>query len=239
MGGVVYRNSVSATAFLNLHSRFGRFVSALKIPFPGKQRLQFEETRFDCGIIAVLVSARERTLGAPASVLNRSGKLMRVSPSMLRRFVLPTSRSVPRPAIGNPVSWDRQRLQIDKPLLVHLNKPLHEMLPRLIRRHIVGDFVVGVRVSHKLHRAHARMSIRRHLLRNRRGMASRSLLIPEERGEDLAGVCGPSNLLLSAEQSEGRAANEPTTFQAWSRGRRSRCYGEFLDTIAHTIQCLD
>jgi hypothetical protein len=35
MGGVVYRDSVSATAFLNLHSRFGRFVSALKIPFPG------------------------------------------------------------------------------------------------------------------------------------------------------------------------------------------------------------
>jgi hypothetical protein len=35
MGGVVYRDSVSATAFLNLHSRFGRFVSVLKIPFPG------------------------------------------------------------------------------------------------------------------------------------------------------------------------------------------------------------
>jgi small subunit ribosomal protein S21 len=44
-------------------------------------------------------------------------------------------------------------------------------------------------------------------------------------------------------QSKAKAAlysaNEPTTFQAWSRARRSRRYGEFPDTIAHTIQCLD
>jgi hypothetical protein len=34
---------------------------------------------------------------------------------MLRRFVLPTGRFALRPAIGNPVSWDRQRLQVDNP----------------------------------------------------------------------------------------------------------------------------
>ena len=49
--------------------------------------------------------------------------------------------------------------------------------------------------------------------------------------------------VLKRDKSKAKAAlysaNEPTIFQAWSSGRRSRRYGEFLDTIAHTIQCLD
>ena len=35
LAGVVSRDFVSATVSLNLRSRFGLFVSALKIPFPG------------------------------------------------------------------------------------------------------------------------------------------------------------------------------------------------------------
>ena len=35
MGGVAQQDSISATAFLNLRSPFGLFVSAFKNPFPG------------------------------------------------------------------------------------------------------------------------------------------------------------------------------------------------------------
>ena len=41
-------------ASLNLHTRFGRFVSPLKIPFPGNGRLRFEETRFEGALLPTL-----------------------------------------------------------------------------------------------------------------------------------------------------------------------------------------
>jgi hypothetical protein len=48
---------------------------------------------------------------------------------MLRRFVLPTSRFALRPAIGNPVTWDRQCLQVNNPSLDHLRKLRHHLSP--------------------------------------------------------------------------------------------------------------
>jgi hypothetical protein len=48
---------VSANGLFGIRSRFGAFVSAGKISFPGNRRLWFEETRFDCVIIEQEVRA--------------------------------------------------------------------------------------------------------------------------------------------------------------------------------------
>src|ERR1700746_3900852 len=60
MGGVAQRDSISATAFLNLRSPFGLFVSAFKNPFRGNGDRGSKRTYRQWQCLSVIVKIPER-----------------------------------------------------------------------------------------------------------------------------------------------------------------------------------